>query len=223
MNADKLKSQLKERFRIITIDGPIGVGKTTLLNRAGDLLGINTVQDNIGKNPLLSEFYKNIEKNAFATQVQFIVNRHRLWKEIENFAKDAPVMVDFIPEREVIFAENNLSNSDKMIFLDLFRTLFASRQQADAIIYLTADTDVLIERIAGRGISFEGRITRKYLQNISDKFHKFFFTLEGKPVLVVNTNNYDIIESEESVFDIFYQLLHTRNELQYYTPPSIRG
>jgi deoxyadenosine/deoxycytidine kinase len=223
MQKAALRDSISGKFRLISVEGPIGVGKTTLAKRASELLGFTSVLDAATPNPLLKDFYANMEKLAFPTQVQFVVNRSRLWKQAAGGKKEKVATVtDFLPERDLVFADTNLKGPEVPVFRDLYSALFADLPQPDAIIYLTADTDVLIERIARRGIAYEGRITRKYLQDISDRFHRYFLSLEGKPVLVVNTNDQNIVESEESVRDIFAQLLNTRMELQYYVPPDHR-
>ncbi|MDZ7816328.1 MAG: deoxynucleoside kinase [Planctomycetota bacterium] len=124
-----------------------------------------------------------------------------------------------MPIRDLLFARHNLRDNEFTVFSQLHAALFPKEREPDAIVYLTADADVLMKRIAKRGRSFEHKITRKYIESVSNMFHKHFLACEGKTVLVVNTNDYNIVEDSGSVVDIFEQLLHTRSELQYYTPP----
>lgn len=222
MEAKDLKTELSRRFRIVAVEGPIGVGKTTLVRRAEQLLGLKAVYDRASENPLLRDFYGNMDKFAFATQVQFAVDRSRLWKSGLAETSKSCVVVDFLPQRDLVFADNNLKVPESMIFHDLHGELFRDAVSPDAIVCLAADTGVLMDRIANRGIACEGKITRKYLQSVSDAFHRFISTLEGVPVLVVNTNDYDIVQSQSSVLDIFSQLLDMPPELRHYVPVNNR-
>ncbi len=222
MEAKDLSAELSRRFRTVAVEGPIGVGKTTLVRRAEQLLGLKAVYDRAFENPLLRDFYGNMDKLAFATQVQFAVDRSRLWKTSLMGSGKGCVVVDFLPQRDLVFADNNLKAPESLIFRDLYGELFREATQPDAIVFLAADTGVLIDRIANRGIAYEGKITRKYLQSVSDAFHRFMSTLEGVPVLIVNTNDYDIVQNQSSVLDIFSQLLDMPPELRHYVPVNNR-
>ena len=218
----KLKNRLKDRFNLIAVEGPIGVGKTVLVRRANAVLGLACVEDRSVANPFLPDFYADRERYAFSAQVRFLLNRANLWNDIARKTDNGTVVVDFMPEREALFAKRNLKGEELKLFNDLHTILYGKTPRPQAVIYLTADTDILMNRIAGRGINYELKITRKYLQDVSDDFHNFFLSTEGFPVLVVNTNNLDIVKNPESVRDIFSQLLLTGNEIQYYRPPLNR-
>ena len=219
MDKKKLKKMLAEKFSVISVDGPIGVGKTTLVKRASEVFDIPCVCDEKGSPELLKEFYGNRDKYGFPTQVHFAVNRHKKWTQILERGHKGTVLADFMPIRDLLFAGHNLKEHEFAVFSQLHTVLFPEDREPDAIVYLTADTDVLMKRIAKRGRSFENKITRKYIESVANMFHKHFLACEGKTVLVVNTNDYNIVEDSDSVVDIFEQLLHTRSELQYYTPP----
>ncbi|MFA4987284.1 MAG: deoxynucleoside kinase [Candidatus Brocadiia bacterium] len=222
---DSLKTKLASRFGVIAFEGPIGVGKTTLAKRAADILNIRAVLDGSLPNPLLASFYSDRNRYAFSAQVQFLLNRRSLWSEIGKAKNGGPVLVDFIPQRDAIFSSILFEGAERALFESVYNAMYppVHTVKPDAVVYLTADTGILMSRIGKRALDFEGRITRKYLQDISDAFHKYFMTPLGIPVLVVNTNDINIVEEEDSVRDIVRQLLDIGKEVQYYIPPTRQG
>ncbi len=220
---DSLRAGLAARFRVIAVEGPIGVGKTTLAARGAELLGLEAVLDSSLSNPFLERYYRHGGRYVLPTQLWFLLNRRRLWSKVEEKAEAGLVLADFVPDRELVFARAVMEDFERSVFSDLFAELFGGFRRPDAVVFLSADADVLMERIASRNVAFEGRITRRYLDLLSDAFHNHFLSVEGLPVLVVNTNDYNIVSDPASVLDIYSQLLRCPAEVQYYTPPSMES
>ncbi|RKY20137.1 MAG: hypothetical protein DRP90_03800, partial [Planctomycetota bacterium] len=168
-------------------------------------------------------YYRHGGRYVLPTQLWFLLNRRRLWSEVEKKAEAGLVLADFVPDRELVFARAVMEDFERSVFSDLFAELFGGFRRPDAVVFLSADADVLMERIASRNVAFEGRITRRYLDLLSDAFHNHFLSAEGLPVLVVNTNDYNIVSDPASVLDIYSQLLRCPAEVQYYTPPRMES
>jgi deoxyadenosine/deoxycytidine kinase len=186
------------RSRYVAVEGVIGVGKTTLARRLAKSLEAVALLEVVEENPFLSRFYDDPEGYAFQTQIFFLLSRYRQQLELsqrELFAEG--VVSDYIFAKDQIFATINLSEEELALYRTIVPLLEARLAKPDLVVYLQATVDVLLERIKRRGRSFEREISRGYLETLSEAYNHFFFHYEETPLLIVNTNEMDLVGSDE--------------------------
>jgi deoxyadenosine/deoxycytidine kinase len=183
--------------RYVAVEGVIGVGKTTLAKRLSRSMGGNLVLEVVEENPFLARFYDDPEAWAFQTQLFFLLSRYKQQLQIpqrELFAQS--VVSDYIFAKDQIFATINLGEEELALYRTIVPLLEARVTRPDLVIYLQATTEVLLERIRRRGRSFEREISREYLETLSEAYNHFFFHYEETPLLIVNTNEMDLVGIE---------------------------
>jgi deoxyadenosine/deoxycytidine kinase len=184
--------------RYVAVEGVIGVGKTTLAKRLSRSMGGNLVLEVVEENPFLARFYDDPEAWAFQTQIFFLLSRYKQQLQIpqrELFAQS--VVADYIFAKDQIFATINLADEELALYRTIVPLLEARVTRPDLVIYLQATTEVLLERIRRRGRSFEREISREYLETLSEAYNHFFFHYDETPLLIVNTNEMDLVGNEE--------------------------
>ncbi len=181
-----------DRMRHLVIEGPIGVGKTSLARRLADRLRAQTLLEAPEANPFLERFYRDSARHAFTTQLHFLFQRLDQLRDLgrrELF--DQPFVADFLLEKDALFASLTLSDDE----LDLYRRIYANLSvQApvpDLVIYLDASPAALLTRIAERGRPMEVSISEAYLAQLCEAYTRFFYQYEASPLLTVNTEHLD--------------------------------
>ncbi len=177
---------------LIVIEGPIGVGKTTLAKKLANSLGYNIYLEEYKKNPFLENFYSDVEKYALGTQLYFLLQRAKDFskRKIDNFNKD--IVSDFFIQKDKIFAKTILNDKEFNLYLDISNNLDLFLPQPNLVIYLQADHDTLIERIKSRSNKFERNISSEYLKKINDAYTSFFYSYKESPLLIINTSRVNI-------------------------------
>lgn len=187
----------------IAIDGPIGVGKTTLVKRLSEDLGGTHVLEPEQENPFLTEFYSDRQQNAFKTQLFFLLSRYQQQKGIKRHPElKHPIVCDYTFSKDQIFANANLSKAEKNLYNQVFSLLDRELNKPDIVVYLRAETDVLLERIRARGLPFEKPIDKTYLGSLINEYNEFYLNFEEAPLLIVDTTHTDFVSSHDQ-----YELL----------------
>jgi len=184
--------------RYIAIEGVIGVGKTTLAKRIGRSLGASVVLEVVDENPFLPRFYEDPESFSFQTQMFFLLSRYRQQLELSQrdlFAES--IVADYIFAKDQIFATLNLGEAELALYRSIVPLLESRLNRPDLVIYLQATTEILLDRIKRRGRSFEKDISREYLETLTDAYNHFFFHYTDTPLLIVNTNEMDLVARDE--------------------------
>lgn len=185
-------------LKYIAVDGPIGVGKTTLAKMLAETFGGYASIETSGANPFLPEFYRDMRKNAFKTQLYFLLNRYQQQVELKQQDLFKPIVVcDYTFAKDLIFAEINLSEDEMSLYNTIFGLLKERLAKPDMVIYLRADSRVLLQRIKRRGIDYERTIGEKYLDDLTESYNRYFMNYNEAPLLVVDTSNQDYIENRE--------------------------
>jgi deoxyguanosine kinase len=177
-----------ERLRYVTVEGCIGVGKTTLTHLLTKALTARTVLEIVEENPFLPDFYKDKEAHAFKTQMFFLLSRFKQQEALlqgDLFA--GAVVSDYLFAKDRIFAELTLSSSEMSLYDQIFRALSSKVRAPDLVVYLHAPMEVILERIERRGRSFEKDIDRGYLEDLVAAYGRFFSSYEDAPVLMIDT------------------------------------
>lgn len=184
--------------RFIAIEGVIGVGKTTLARRLAKSFDASMVLEVVEENPFLPRFYDDPEAFAFQTQMFFLLSRYRQQLELSQrdlFAES--IIADYIFAKDQIFATINLAEEELALYRTIVPLLEARLHRPDLVVYLQATTEVLLDRIKRRGRSFEREISREYLETLADAYNHFFFHYTETPLLIVNTNEMDLVARDE--------------------------
>jgi deoxyguanosine kinase len=182
----------------IAVEGPIGVGKTTLARRLAATFNYETLLEQAADNPFLERFYRNRREAALATQLFFLFQRAQQMQELRQAQLFSPVRVaDFLIDKDPLFARVNLDSDEFELYDKVYQKLTMDAPQPDLVIYLQAPTDVLLERIERRGIAAERNIDRAYLEQLNEVYSEFFLYYDGAPLLIVNASMIDLARGEE--------------------------
>ncbi|OGQ04536.1 MAG: hypothetical protein A3F82_10810 [Deltaproteobacteria bacterium RIFCSPLOWO2_12_FULL_44_12] len=180
--------------KYIAIEGPIGVGKTTLVKRLTEELRGTPILEPEENNPFLEEFYKDRKKNAFKTQLYFLLSRYQQQLELKNQEiVHFPIVCDYTSAKDQIFAKINLSNAEQDLYQKVYGLLDRELPKPDVVIYLRAKTDVLAKRIKNRGFTYEKPITDDYLETLAEAYNECFLNYNETPLLVVDTTHTDFL------------------------------
>ena len=198
-----------ENYKYIVVEGPIGVGKTSLAQKLGAQLSAHPFLEQPQENPFLEKFYRDSARYALPTQLTFLFQRIKQMRDIlQTDLFNTPVISDFLLDKDPLFASLTLEEDEFNLYQQLFAQLRPQAPIPDLVIYLQAGPEVLNERIKKRGVTMENGISATYLQRLCDSYSRFFYDYETAPLLVVNTENLNPIERQED-FDLL--LNHIRN------------
>jgi deoxyadenosine/deoxycytidine kinase len=209
-------------LRHIAIDGPIGVGKTSLVERLSEKFqGVKILED--ADNPFLPEFYKNKKRAALQTELFFVLSRYQQQTEIAQIDLFSNlVLADYTFPKSRIFACLNLDDSEILIFDKLYNLLFESVPRPDLVIYLQGSLETCLRRIKMRARSYEKGISADYLSQLIEAYNYYFYHYRDTPLLVVDTNEIDFVKREEDFEDLVHQIKRARKGVQYYVPLTRR-
>lgn len=177
----------------LAIEGPIGVGKTTLAQLIQTQWRADLVLEQFEENPFLALFYADPPRYAWSAQLHFLASRFDQWTELR---RDGPMLVsDYLFDKDCIFARLNLHGAELRRYLKVFAALRGAITPPSGVIVLHANADVLLERIARRGRSYEQHIQPSYLEALASGYERFFQTYTDAPVLRLDTNQLDLVAS----------------------------
>jgi deoxyguanosine kinase len=206
-------------FHYIAVEGPIGVGKTTVVDRLAERLDANKVLEDWSTNPFLHPFYDGKPGAAFQAELFFLLSRYRQQQELLQrrlFAQ--ATLVDYVFEKSRLFSYLNLDDSELLIFDKLFALLCEGMPKPDLVVYLQAPTEVLLRRVKQRGRPEEARLSEEYLSEVNRAYNHYFFHYTTTPLLVVNTADVDFASNPEDTDDLLRQVRAMGKGTQYYVP-----
>lgn len=203
----------------IVVEGPIGVGKTTLARRLAETMGSELMLEKASENPFLPNFYKDPSSAALPTQLHFLFQRVRQAEILKQGDMFKPAMVaDFLIQKDSLFAEVTLNEHELDLYYQVYDKLTLEVPAPDLVIYLQASTGHLIRRVHERGISFEKNIKEDYLQAVSDAYVNFFYNYDQSPLLIVNTVDFDIARSDRN-FELLLKYIQELTPGRHYFNP----
>ncbi|HET6278616.1 MAG TPA: deoxynucleoside kinase [Candidatus Polarisedimenticolia bacterium] len=205
-------------FKSIAIEGPIGVGKTSLVDFLAERLEARKVLERT-ENPFLHDFYQDTPGAAFQCQLFFLLNRFRQQQELAqgNLFRQS-LVCDYIFAKDRIFAYLNLNDSELMVYEKIYTVLEEQVPHPDLVIYLQARDDVLMERIRKRQRDYEKEIAEKYVSELNRAYNYFFFHYSRTPLLVIETSDIDFVNSQEDLEEVLRQIKSMQRGVQYYIP-----
>jgi len=209
----------REIPRFITIEGPIGVGKTTLAKRLAESFNYETLLERAEENPFLAGFYKNRRQNALATQLFFLFQRAQQIQDMRQQDLFSPVRIaDFLIEKDRLFARANLEDNEFALYEQVYSQITIDAPKPDLVIYLQAPVDALMYRILKRGISEERNIDRDYLELLNEAYSEFFLYYDDAPLLIVNCADIDFINNDDHYLTLIDYMLNVRGGRHYFNP-----
>ena len=187
----------------IAIEGPIGVGKTSLANLIAKELGARLILEQFEENPFLPEFYKDPEHYSFQTQLFFLLQRYRQQQELRQVDMFQNLLVtDYLFVKDRLFASLNLNEKEMNLYDTVANLLEKNIIRPDLVIYLQADTNTLMKNIAFRGREMEADISQEYIDALGQVYTEYFFRYQDSPLVIINTNNIDFVHNENDLREI---------------------
>jgi deoxyadenosine/deoxycytidine kinase len=209
--------------RYIAIEGPIGVGKTSLSKMLADELGGELLLEQTEANPFLEKFYRDRRSYALQTQLFFLLSRYQQQKDLGQLDLFQKMIVsDYLFDRDRIFAHINLDKDELRLYDEIYSLLEARITRPDLVILLQARPEILKERIRTRGQHFERDISLEYLEEVAEAYRDYFFYYSDSPLLVVDATEIDFVRSREDFEDLLKEIKGTRKGTWYYMPLGSR-
>ena len=211
----------KSTPRFIAVEGPIGVGKTSLARKLAESLSADLVLEEVYENPFLERFYREGRSAALPAQMYFLFARARQIEGLRQPDLFANVRVaDYLFAKDRLFAELNLTADELGLYDQVVATLKVDAPVPDLVIYLQSSVDALLERIARRGIPAERAIDRRYLERLNDAYARYFHAYNDGPLLIVNASQIDPISNSADYDQLFQQIEKTPGGRHFFNPAS---
>jgi deoxyadenosine/deoxycytidine kinase len=205
--------------RYIVVEGAIGVGKTSLTRKLATTLGAQPVLEQADENPFLERFYRNPRVGALPAQLFFLFQRAQQQAQLKQQDLFGSVRVaDYLLAKDDLFARMTLDDEEYGLYRQVYDRLAIDPPRPDLVVYLQAPVDVLLERIARRGIAHESLIDRAYLTRLNEAYARFFHAYDGSPLLIVNAASIDPISNEADYEELLGQIGRTVRGRLYYNP-----
>ena len=205
--------------RYIVVEGPIGVGKTSLARRLATSFGSELVLEQGEDNQFLERFYRNPRAAAFQTQLYFLFQRARQLQDLHQQDLFETVRVaDYLLDKDRLFARLTLDEEEYALYEQVYTRLSIDAPAPDLVVYLQAPVDVLLDRIARRGIDYERSIERRYLERLVEAYARFFLEFQAAPVLIVNAAEIDPIGNERDYRGLLAEISRARRGRHYFNP-----
>lgn len=207
--------------RYIVVEGPIGVGKTSLAKRLAASFGGEVILEHIEQNPFLERFYRNRRDAALPAQLFFLFQRARQLEELRQADLFCPVRVaDFHFAKDRLFAELNLDHEELSLYEQICARLEVVTPVPDLMIYLQASVDTLLQRIMRRGIPYERAIDRRYLEQLAEAYARYFHGYDEGPLLIVNASSIDLVHNEADYDQLYRQIRRTTGGRHFFNPAA---
>ena len=210
---------MSERPRYIAVEGPIGVGKTSLAERLASGLGARLVQEQPDENPFLTSFYRDPKRHAMSAQLFFLLQRYQQQGELGQGDLFAPggIVADYVFAKDRLFASLTLSNDELALYDRIYHMLRPRVATPDLVVYLQARTPVLLDRIRKRGRPSEKPIRAEYVEEVARAYAEFFFHYNDGPLLIVDASELDFVTNPEHWADLFAVIRRTRAGVNHWT------
>jgi deoxyadenosine/deoxycytidine kinase len=205
----------------IAIEGPIGVGKSSLARLLSKELGARLVVEEFEENPFLPEFYVDPERYAFQTQLFFLLQRYRQQQDLRQVDMFQKLLVtDYMFVKDRLFASLNLNEKEMQLYDTVANLLERNVINPDLVIYLQADTDTLMKNIAKRGREMEKNITYEYIDALNQVYTEFFFRYQDTPLVIINTNDIDFVHNKNDLEEVISYIRQPVSGTKFFNPAS---
>ncbi|MBI9070348.1 MAG: deoxynucleoside kinase [Melioribacteraceae bacterium] len=211
-----------EDIRYIAIEGVIGAGKTSLSKMITERFNGRLVLEEFENNPFLEKFYMDRKLYAFQTQMFFLINRYKqqqLLNQGDLFSEF--LILDYIFEKDKIFAYLNLSADEIKLYESIFPLLQRDLRKPDLVVFLQSSVDRIMHNIKRRGRKIERNITRSYITELSEAYNNFFFKYNEAPLLIVNSTDIDFVKNKNDLDLLVEEIFRKdRARVEYFNPES---
>ena len=209
--------------KYIAIEGPIGVGKTTLANKIAESFNYDAFLEQPAEKPFLKNFYRNPSQSALATQLFFLFQRMQQIQDLKQRSLFENVRVaDFLIEKDRLFAEVTLSNEEMILYDKVYEHITIDAPTPDLVIYLQAPIEILKERITKRGNINEQYLTLDYLERLNDAYSRFFLDYNASPLLIINAADINLESNEDDYEALVTMIMSNPKGKNFVNPqPSI--
>ena len=203
----------------IVIEGPIGVGKSSLATRLAEDFESELILEEIEDNPFLEQFYQRPREAALSTQLFFLMHRTKQIQHLRqgNIFSHSKIS-DYLIEKDQLFAQVTLTSTEYDLYLQVYDHLMIESPKPDLVVYLQAPVATLLERIRKRGRSFERLIDASYLEQLNEAYADFFYHYQDAPLLIVNASDIDFINNDRDYEQLKAQILSTNSGRRYFNP-----
>jgi len=203
----------------IAVEGPIGVGKTTLAKKLAQSFQAELLLEGAAENPFLEKFYQDPKSGALPAQLYFLFQRTRQLQELRQGDMFAPNHIaDFLMDKDRLFARVTLDSNELSLYEQVYNNLTIDAPIPDLVIYLQAPAEVLLKRIRKRGISMEYTVTDDYLNRLSAAYTDFFHYYNASPLLIVNASEIDLVNNDVDYRQLLERIETTTNGRHYFNP-----
>lgn len=210
-----------DSIRYLVVEGPIGVGKTSLGQRLASSLQGDLLLEDAQNNPFLERFYQDPKYNALPTQLHFLLQRARQMQALNQSDMFAPLRIaDFLMEKDRLFAQLTLADDELRLYDQVYASLTLDIPRPDLVIYLQAPLKVLLSRIYKRGHKAELSIDERYLQKIVDAYTNFFHYYNDAPLLIVNAADIDLVDNQHDYNVLLQRIRQMDSGRHYFNPVS---
>ena len=218
-DVEETATTIQTPHRYVVVEGPIGVGKTTLARRLGKSFGCELVLEQDAENPFLERFYRDPRSAAFQTQLYFLFQRARQLQDLRQTDLFEQVRVaDYMLDKDRLFARLTLDDQEYALYEQVYERLAIDAPTPDLVVYLQAPVDVLLDRIARRGIGYEQQIERRYLERLNDAYARFFLGFDAAPLLIVNAADIDPVGNDADYASLLAEVVRPRKGRHYFNP-----
>jgi deoxyadenosine/deoxycytidine kinase len=206
-------------FRYIVVEGPVGVGKTSLVRLLAEEFNARLILEKTEENPFLVHFYEDRKKYAFQTQIFFLLNRFQQQREIAQLDLfNQMTLCDYLFAKDRIFALLNLDENELVLYQKIFHLLNGQIPSPDLVIFLQAKPEVLFHRIKLRNQPYEKEMDLEYLKKLTEAYNYYFFRYDQTPLLVVDTNEIDFVNKREDLDQLIREIKQMKKGTWYFIP-----
>ncbi|MDB5902665.1 MAG: deoxynucleoside kinase [Betaproteobacteria bacterium] len=210
--------KLPDKYRYIVVEGPIGVGKTTLARAISEASGAALMLEDPDANPFLQRFYENPDRYALPTQLFFLfqrIDQLAALNQSDLFRRAS--VCDFMLEKDPLFARLNLKDEELKLYEQIYDHLKPQAPAPDLVVYLQATPETLIERVHKRGLDYEKSMSDAYLVGLAESYTRFFYQYAGAPLLIVNSDRLNFVESQADLELLMERIAAMRGPREFFS------